>query len=140
MLGVGTWPSSVLSRRRSAYGILHVSAQGHRQSDRRCPDTDRWAGNPGPGMAQAQPSQPTSNYRPGNRPIIATAIAAPIADPNIFRSGENLPPGSAWCLETKLRRRQSGPGRNKQTRGQLSAPLIRREQGAVELNHQRYVI
>lgn len=65
-------------------GYRPSSGEGDRQPDRRYPDTDRRSREAGPGMAQEQSSQ---------RPIIATAIAATVADPNIFRSGREF---AAW--------------------------------------------
>ena len=74
-------------------GYCPSGAEDDRQPDRGYPDTGRWARDAGSRMAQEQPGSRRLATMPGIGPIIATAIAATVCSPNIFRSGREF---AAW--------------------------------------------
>jgi transposase len=64
---------------------------------------------------------------PSNGPIIATAMAATVAEPGVFRSSREFAAWAGSRAAAELHRRQGTPRRDQQTRRQLSqAPVSQR--------------
>ena len=119
MLCVGTWPSSVLSRRRACTkwrNCLRLSptrmtragcVPRHALSDgelcqphRRYPDTDRWTREAAPRAGTT--TQPPANVWPPSRALGRSsprAIAATVTDPRHSAVAESSPPGLGWCRD-----------------------------------------
>lgn len=64
---------------------------------------------------------------PGIGPIIATAIAATVPDPNVFRSGREFAAWLGLVPRQSFHRRQGASRWDQQTRGWLSSPPARQQ-------------
>ena len=139
---VGTWPSSALSEAQGLHKVRGLIAIVMDDSDERIPQMARQALKLITGQINElqtridaletqvlawHKNNPVSQRLatiPGIGPIIATAIAATVADPNVFRSGREF---AAWLGLVPRQSSTGGKTRwwDQQTGGRLSSTAAR---------------